>query len=179
MPATACERNCSFVSGHAAAGFGLVAFSFLTLDRRRRRVLRAGAVAAGSLIGLARMAQGAHFLSDVVFAGLVVWGIAWVLAWALLERDLGGALWRRLVGRLGSAGARWALYAALTLVGIAISIAYVDRPVALYFHQASPPVLEAFRIVTRLGVSTYYLIAAAALALTFWLVGRLGEGRWA
>ena len=179
LPATACEKNCSFVSGHAAAGFGLFAFSFLAVDRRRRRLLGTGAVVAGAAIGVARMAQGAHFLSDVVFAGLIVCGTAWLLAWALLERDLGAALWRRLVGRLGSAGAGWALYAALTVMAIAVSIAYVDRPVALYFHQASPPIAEAFGVITRFGVSTYYLIATAALTLTFWLVRRLGEGRWA
>jgi lipid A 4'-phosphatase len=179
LPAAACDRNCSFVSGHAAAGFGLIAFSFLAAGRRRRRAIGTVAVAAGALIGLARMAQGAHFLSDVVFAGFVVCGIAWLLAWAFLERDFGGALWRRLVRRLGPAGARWALYAALSLIGISASIAYVDRPVALYFHQASPQVADAFRVVTRFGVSTYYLIGTAVLALIFWLVGRLGEGRWA
>ena len=179
LPANACDRNCSFVSGHAAVGFGLIAFAFLATDRRRRVVLGAGAVAVGTLIGLARVAQGAHFLSDVVFAGLVVCGIAWLLAWALLEHDAGAALEHRLVGRLGSARAGWALYAMLTLVGIAVSIAYVDRPVALYFHQINPAVAELFRVVTRLGVSTYYLVGTAVLALAFWIAGRLGKGRWA
>lgn len=179
LPATVCDRNCSFVSGHASVGFGLIAFAFLAGDRRRRRALGAGAGAAGTAIGLVRMAQGAHFLSDVVFAGLVVCGIAWLLAWALLTRDIAGALWRDLTRRLGSAGAGWALYAVLTLIGIAVSIAFIDRPVALYFHQASPAVAEAFRAVTRLGVSTFYLIGTAVLALGFWLAGRFGQGRWA
>jgi undecaprenyl-diphosphatase len=178
LPATACDKNCSFVSGHASVGFALIAFSFLATGRRRRAI-GAGAVAAGALIGLARMIQGAHFLSDVVFAGFIVCGIAWLLDRALLERDLAGALWRRLVGRLGPAGAGWALYALLTLAAIAACIAYVDRPVALYFHAASPPVLEFFRQVTRFGISTYYLIGTAALALTLWLIGRFGRGRWA
>jgi lipid A 4'-phosphatase len=176
LPATACDRNCSFVSGHAAVGFGLIAFAFLAKDRRRRKALGTGAVAAGTLIGLARMAQGAHFLSDVVFAGLVVCGIAWLLAWIILKHDVASALWRRLVEWLGPAGAGWILYAALTLVSIAISIAFVDRPVALHFHQASPPVAEVFRAVSHFGVSTYYLIGTAALTLAFWLVGRFGEG---
>jgi lipid A 4'-phosphatase len=179
LPAAACDKNCSFVSGHAAVGFGLIAFGFLAADRRRRRAIGGGAVAAGVLIGLARMAQGAHFLSDVVFAGLIVCGIAWLLDRALLERDLAGALWRRLEGRLGRAGAGWTLYAMLSLVGIAACIAYLDRPVAFYFHEANPRVLDAFRAITRFGVSTYYLIGTAALALMLWLVGRLGRGRWA
>jgi len=179
LPANACDKNCSFVSGHAAVGFGLIVYSFLAGDRRSRRAIGGGAVAAGGLIGLARMAQGAHFLSDVVFAGLVVCGVAWFLDWTLLERDLSGAVWRRLVARLGPAGAGWALYAALSLIGIAICIAYVDRPVALYFHGASPQVVEVFRFITRFGISTYYLIGTAVLALILWLVGRFGEARWA
>ncbi len=179
LPATSCDRNCSFVSGHAAVGFGLIAFGFLGTDRRRRRLIGSGAVAAGAAIGLARIAQGAHFLSDVVFAGLVVGGIAWLLAWVLLERDLPGALWRRLVDRVGPVRSGWTLYAMLSLIGIGVCIAYVDRPVALYFHGASPPVVDAFRFITRFGVSTFYLIGAAALAVTLWLAGRFGEGRWA
>jgi len=83
------------------------------------------------------------------------------------------------VARLGPAGAGWALYAALSLIGIAICIAYVDRPVALYFHGASPQVVEVFRFITRFGISTYYLIGTAVLALILWLVGRFGEARWA
>ncbi|MFP5392787.1 MAG: hypothetical protein ACLGI6_14765, partial [Gammaproteobacteria bacterium] len=38
---------------------------------RRRRWL-AGGVAFGLLVGAVRMAMGAHFLSDVLFAGLIV-----------------------------------------------------------------------------------------------------------
>jgi lipid A 4'-phosphatase len=179
LPANACDKNCSFASGHASVGFALIAFSFLTTDRRRRRAIGVGAVAAGAVIGLARMIQGAHFLSDVVFAGFIVCAIAWLLDQALLERDFAGALWRQLVGRLGRAGAGWALYALLTLTAIAACIVYVDRPVALYFHGASPPVLEFFRAVTRFGVSTYYLIGTAALALVLWLAGRFGRDGWA
>ena len=178
LPATGCDRNCSFVSGHASAGFGLIAFAFLAGDRRRR-ALGVSAVAAGAAIGFARMAQGAHFLSDVVFAGLIVCGIAWLVAWVLLKRDIGGALWRHLAHRLGPVGAGWTVYGVLTLIGTAVSIAAIDRPVALYFHQVSPAVAEAFRAVTRFGVSTYYLIGTAVLALGFWLVGRFGKGRWA
>src|SRR4029077_12565077 len=96
----------------------------------------------------------AHFLSDVVFAGLIVCGVSWLLAWALLKRDISGTLWRRLVGRLGPSGAVWALYAVLSLIAIAACIAYVDRPVALYFHGASPPVAGGFRGVTPFGAPT-------------------------
>jgi lipid A 4'-phosphatase len=178
LPAAACNRNCSFVSGHAAVGFGLMAYAFLAANRRRRRILAAGAVAAGAAIGLARMAQGAHFLSDVVFAGLVVGGIAELLAWLLLERDLGGALWRRLAARLGVARAGWAVYAMLSSLAVVVSVAYLDRPAALYFHGSSAQVVAIFRVVTRFGDSAYYLIGSAALMLVLWLGSRLGGRDW-
>ena len=62
-----CDHNCSFVSGDAAAGFFLHSFAYVA--RRRRTAIFYGGIAAGLLIGLLRIAQGAHFLSDVLFAG--------------------------------------------------------------------------------------------------------------
>lgn len=65
----------SFASGHAATGFYLFApFFFL---RRRSRwwslFFLALGLGYGSIIGLARIIQGAHFLSDVVWAGGLVY----------------------------------------------------------------------------------------------------------
>lgn len=70
-----CDVNCAFVSGHAAAGFYFLALAFI-MESHRRRIF-AGALAYGTLVGLARIAQGGHFLSDVLFAGLIVYFIAW------------------------------------------------------------------------------------------------------
>ena len=67
-----CEVNCSFVSGHAAGGFVWMAWGRWGWRRRRQAWLLAG-VAAGSFIGAARVMQGGHFLSDVVFSGWVIW----------------------------------------------------------------------------------------------------------
>ena len=67
-----CEVNCSFVSGHAAGGFVWMAWGMWGWRRRRQAWLLAG-VAAGSFIGAARVMQGGHFLSDVVFSGWVIW----------------------------------------------------------------------------------------------------------
>jgi len=64
-----CERNCSFVSGEASSIFALC-FAAAALFRQRALVLIGSGVILGSLAGLMRMAQGAHFLSDVVFAGV-------------------------------------------------------------------------------------------------------------
>lgn len=68
----------SFPCGHCAMGFYL-ATPYLVLRRRRRRLALAFAAAgllAGGLLGVARMAAGGHFLSDVVWAGGVVWLVA-------------------------------------------------------------------------------------------------------
>jgi lipid A 4'-phosphatase len=70
-PSRQCAHNCSFVSGHAAAGFFLITGAWIW-PRRRRAWLMVG-IGAGGLIGLARIVQGGHFLSDVLGALLVVW----------------------------------------------------------------------------------------------------------
>jgi lipid A 4'-phosphatase len=73
-----CERNCSFVSGHASLPFAFAALGFLL--RRRRWAIYAGAAAFGGLVGFGRIVQGAHFLSDVVFSGVFVFLVAYLLA---------------------------------------------------------------------------------------------------
>ena len=64
-----CRRNCSFVSGHAAIGFWFLVFGW-ALQQRRWFVI---GVMIGLLVGGFRVIQGAHFLSDVVFAFWVVY----------------------------------------------------------------------------------------------------------
>lgn len=65
-----CEKNCSFVSGHASVGFFLAAFALLLRTRWKRYALYTFALGLGLSIGFARMAMGGHFFSDVVFAGI-------------------------------------------------------------------------------------------------------------
>ena len=67
-----CDVNCGFVSGHAAAGFSLMTWGMWAAWSRRKRWLGVG-LAAGLFIGSVRIAQGGHFLSDVVFSGWAVW----------------------------------------------------------------------------------------------------------
>lgn len=71
-PVSQCRTNCSFVSGHAATGFALMSLGMAGAPRTRRRWGIVG-FAAGLLVGLGRVAQGGHFVSDVLFAGLVMW----------------------------------------------------------------------------------------------------------
>jgi len=79
--------NGSWPSGHATLGFYFVALG-MVLKKRRTAVI-AGAGALGALIGLARIAQGRHFLSDVVSAFFIMFAVARVLYWALYETQVG------------------------------------------------------------------------------------------
>ena len=71
----------SFPSGHAAMGFVLVAGVMLVPCRRAglRRVLFISVFGYGGLLGVTRIVQGGHFLSDVLGSGgvviLVVYGL--------------------------------------------------------------------------------------------------------
>lgn len=84
-PTDQCLRNCSFVSGHAAGGFALMAIGMLGSRRSRWRWWSVG-MAAGGLVGLARMVEGRHFLGDVIFGGLLIWATCLLLrqAWIRL-----------------------------------------------------------------------------------------------
>lgn len=78
-----CNNNCSFVSGHVACGFFLV--SLMLVDRKRRVLWGATGVAAGLTIGFARMADGAHWLSDVLWASPITLLTSWLVWKALLR----------------------------------------------------------------------------------------------
>ncbi len=79
-----CHNNCSFVSGHAAMGFYFIAFGFLYPKRRNLLFLLAGIY--GTVVGLVRILQGGHFLSDVVFAFFIIYAVSAVLYWIMFER---------------------------------------------------------------------------------------------
>ncbi|MFN3076169.1 MAG: phosphatase PAP2 family protein [Alphaproteobacteria bacterium] len=79
-----CDHNCSFMSGHAALGFWTIAIAFLVPARWRYRAA-AVALGFGSLTGLSRIAQGGHFLSDVLYAAVVTVGMTWLLHRMILE----------------------------------------------------------------------------------------------
>jgi lipid A 4'-phosphatase len=66
-----CDRNCSFVSGEASSIF-MMFFAAAFLFPWDAGLFWAGGVVCGGLAGLVRMADGGHFLSDVIFAGLLM-----------------------------------------------------------------------------------------------------------
>lgn len=183
--ATECASNCSFVSGHAALGFSLVAFAFLLPHGGLRRRIAVTALAVGALVGLGRMAQGAHFLSDVVYAGLLVYGTTAVIHWWIVERDglasspfiriyvwlSGGAAmaWRGGGRVLAIPAARVLLLTAATGMLIGIFINLIDRPLALFFHSRDPDLRALFEFTGRLGLTYGYLtIFGLAFVILHW-----------
>lgn len=81
VKANQCEDNCAFVSGHVACGFFFA--SLMLLYPRRRWWWLATGVFGGLAIGLARMAVGAHWLSDVLWALPITLLSSW-LVWHVL-----------------------------------------------------------------------------------------------
>ena len=81
----------SFPSGHASVGFVFASLFFLLHERRpwTARLVFAGSTLLGLLLGVARMASGTHFLSDVLWAGVLTVAVCAALhhlAWRRLER---------------------------------------------------------------------------------------------
>ena len=65
-----------FPAGHASTGFALLAFYFAGCALRKPWLARAGLTAGlsgGLVLGFGRMLQGAHFLTHVLWSGIVCW----------------------------------------------------------------------------------------------------------
>jgi len=80
------SRNSSFPSGHAAVAFYLMAPGFLVGRNRpwRRALYFVGGTVIGLGMGVTRVVQGGHFVSDVLWAGTIVYLTGAALAWLLL-----------------------------------------------------------------------------------------------
>ena len=65
-----CARNCSFFSGDAAMAFSVIAFALIA-PRGIRIPAVFAAIGFGCVIAATRVLRGAHFLSDVLTAGIV------------------------------------------------------------------------------------------------------------
>ena len=81
--------NSSFPSGHAAVAFYLMAPGFI-VGRFRPRLTAAfffGGALFGLGMGLTRVVQGGHFVSDVLWAGGLVYLTGTALSWLILRND--------------------------------------------------------------------------------------------
>lgn len=83
LPARECTKNCSFVCGEAASIFA-ISFAAVILFPAQVSLLMVVGISLGSFAGLIRMIQGAHFLSDVVFAGVFM-GMAVAIVYVAME----------------------------------------------------------------------------------------------
>ena len=75
--------------GHASAGFCLFAFYFVALKLGRQRmaaVMLAGSLLLGLVLGMARVVQGAHFVSHNLWSALICWLVVLALYEVLLRR---------------------------------------------------------------------------------------------
>lgn len=79
-------KNSSFPSGHSSAGFYMIAPWFLLRRHRRTQgyAWLIGGAGYGLLVGVTRILQGGHFLSDVLWAGGIVYITGELLAWKLV-----------------------------------------------------------------------------------------------
>ncbi|HAZ61685.1 MAG TPA: hypothetical protein DCY89_08940 [Gammaproteobacteria bacterium] len=94
LPASECTRNCSFVSGDGALGFYLHTFFYVLPPRFRRTVFVAGFFGTGTLFGGLRVAMGAHFLSDVLWAGALMLASSCCVHRLIYGPDATRAAWR-------------------------------------------------------------------------------------
>ena len=77
-PRSTCDLNCSFVSGEASSAFWLLAPATL-VPPPWSGLAYAGAILYGLVVGGMRIVMGGHFFTDVIFAGVVMFLLVWLL----------------------------------------------------------------------------------------------------
>ncbi len=168
VPSDQCRRNCSFPAGDPAMGFYLVAAALLASGAAQRRNGIIGAVALGAALGVVRLAQGGHFLSDVVASGFIVAAIAWALHGLIMGSDMAERGWYAL--RHPAPALKQ--FAWLTLACVLAWIAafeWIDLPLARALHTIGPATHTIFGLITKLGEGAVYLVPAAVLLGWAWL----------
>jgi len=71
----ACTSNCSFVSGDAGVGFSLIVLYFLSNNLKYAYL----SIIFGFILGMVRIAEGGHFLSDVIFSAIIVFFFSFII----------------------------------------------------------------------------------------------------
>ena len=77
-PRGECPKNCSFVAGEPSGAFWTLAPAALAPPHWRALAYGA-ALAFGVALGLLRAAGGGHFISDVVFSGVFMFLLIWIM----------------------------------------------------------------------------------------------------
>jgi lipid A 4'-phosphatase len=162
-PSDQCRSNCSFPAGDPAVGFFLFAPAFLLRGKRARRWAMAGALGLGLGLGLMRIAQGGHFLSDVVASGFLVFGLSWALYRLIVVWDGLGALRAALI-RPPPGLKNFILVTVAAALLFAYALASLDQPLMLFTRDVSPLWRHVFRFITEFGIATPYLVVTALAA---------------
>ena len=175
-PSGQCRSNCSFPAGDPSVGFVLVAAAFLLPRKRQRCIAMAGAVGLGAALGLMRIAQGGHFLSDVVASGFLVFGISWALYRLIVAWDGIGAARAALINP--SPGLKNFFWLTLgTALVLAYAAANLDRPLMIFTHDVSPLWRSVFRFITEFGIATAYLVVTAVAAGMCFVAAKSATGQ--
>lgn len=94
-----CPKNCSFVAGEPSGAFWTLAPAAV-VPPQWRALAYGAALAFGAAVGVLRMAAGAHFFTDVVFAGVFSFLVIWFVH---------GLLYRWRHARTTDAAVEWTL----------------------------------------------------------------------
>jgi membrane-associated PAP2 superfamily phosphatase len=73
-----CPKNCSFVAGEPSGAFWTLAGAAVA-PPHWRALAYATALAFGAAVGILRMAAGAHFFTDWIFAGVFSFLVIWLI----------------------------------------------------------------------------------------------------
>ncbi len=77
-PRGACPNNCSFVAGEPSGAFWTLAPASLA-PLELQPLAYGAAIAFGLAVGVLRIGAGAHFFTDVVFAGVLMYLVVWAV----------------------------------------------------------------------------------------------------
>lgn len=82
-------RGYSFPCGHCSMGFIFCSIYFILKNKKKflAHIALWGGLIYGTVMGLARIAQGAHFLSDVIWAGAITIITAEIIYYFLFEKE--------------------------------------------------------------------------------------------
>jgi lipid A 4'-phosphatase len=79
----------SFPSGHGGSGFYLIALAFVGRRHRSKTLVWSGialGTGSGALLGLVRMAQGAHFLTDILGSAWAIYLSCQICDWVIYDQ---------------------------------------------------------------------------------------------